>query len=136
MQVTTAMLADAARVESGKLFIHGGGWDAITVPSLPVTQPTLALVLVLRVDSSEAHQPIPFAVELLDEDDHPIGPRIDGSLSVGQTPGTRPGTPTFASHALTFNLLTFQQAGGYRFRVTSEGTELASVPFTISVAAA
>ena len=134
MHVTTAMLADAARVESGKLFIHGGAWDSITAPSFPATQPTMALVLVLRVEYDEALDDIPFVVDLLDEDDHPLMPPIEGVMNVGHAPGSRRGTPVFAPQALTFNLLQFANPGGYRFRLSSKGTELASVPFRLQEA--
>jgi hypothetical protein len=134
MQVTTAMLADAASVERGKLFIHGGGWDNIDVGSIPATHPTMALVLILQIDYSEALADIPIVIELLDEDDKPLELRLEGKINAGHPPRTRRGTPTFHPLALPFNMLTFQHEGGYRFKVTSGDNELASIPFRVRTA--
>jgi hypothetical protein len=134
MDVTTAMLADAASVESGKLFIHGGAWDTIDVGSVPAMQPTMALALVFRIEYDEALADIPIVIELLDEDDHPLGPRIEGVINAGHPPRTRRGTPTFQPLAMTFNMIPFDHEGGYRFKVSSGERELASAPFRVRTA--
>ncbi len=131
MKVTTAMLADAARVESGKLFIHGGGWDTIDVGTIPATPPTMALVLVLRIEYEEALADIPIVIELLNEDDKPLELRVEGKINAGHPPRTRRGTPTFHPLAMAFNMITFDHEGGYRFKVTSGEYELASIPFRV-----
>jgi len=131
MRATTAMLADAARVESGKLFIHGGGWDSINVNTIPATHPTMALVLVLRIEYDQALTDIPFVIDLLDEDDQSLGVRIEGVINAGHPPRIKPGTPTFQPLAMVFNMVSFPHEGGYRFRVTSGDSELASVPFRV-----
>lgn len=133
MEVASAMLADAASVENGKLFIHGGGWSVIHAKELPVTHPMLALALVFRVEYTEALEDHPIAIELLDEDDQSLGPRIDGVIRVGHPPGTRPGTPAFVPQAIRFNLIRFEREGGYRFRITAGEKELASIPFRLSL---
>ncbi len=134
MNVTTAMLADAASVEGGKLFVHGGAWDTINVHAIPAIQPTMALVLVIQIGYDEALTDIPIVIELLDEDDQPLGTRIEGMINAGHPPRTRPGTPTFHPLAMTLNMLHFDHEGGYRFRVTSKDDELASVSFRVRIA--
>jgi hypothetical protein len=131
MEATSAMLADAASVSGGKLYVHGGAWDRLTVQGLPATHPSLALVLVLRIEYSEALRDIHVRVQLLDEDDNSVGPTVDGTINVGHPPGTRPGTPAFVPHTLTFNGLEFRRTGGYRFKVMEGDRELASVPFQV-----
>jgi hypothetical protein len=131
MDLTTAMLADAAVVESGKFYIHGGGWDSISVESLPATHPTLALALILRIEYAEALQDIPFSVELLDEDNVPLGPRLEAMINVGHPPGSRPGAPTFMPLQWTLNMVTLPRAGGYRFRISTGENQLGSVPFRV-----
>jgi hypothetical protein len=135
MDVTTAMLADAARVEAGKLFIHGGGWDLIQVPGLPFMQPCMALALIFRVPYDEALTDIPILIELVDEDENSMGPRIEGVINSGHPPRTRRGTPTFQPLAMSFNLLPFEHEGGYRFKVMTGDQELASIPFRVRTAA-
>jgi len=127
------MLADAASVEGGKLFVHGGGWDVINVGTIPATHPTMALVLILRIEYNEALADIPLVIELLDEDDKPLGPRIEGVINTGHPPRTRRGTPTFHPLAMAFKMLSFEHEGSYRFRVTSGDSELASVPFRVRI---
>lgn len=125
------MLADAATVENGKLYVHGGAWSVINARELPVTHPTMALALVFRVEYTEALEDHPIAIELLDEDDRSLGPRIDGVIHVGHPPRMRPGTPSFVPQAIRFNMLRLEHEGGYRFRVAVHDEEVASVPFRV-----
>ena len=129
----TAMLADAARVESGKLFIHGGGWDNITTESVPTTHPSMALVLTVQVEYDEALRDIPLSIQLLDEDGNEVGFRLDGQLNVGLAPGSKKGSPSYVHQAITLNMLQFEQGGGYSFLVTSGDDELERVPFSVIV---
>jgi hypothetical protein len=131
MEVTTAMLADAASVEGGKLFVHGGAWDTVYVAAVPAVHPAMALVLVFRIGYDEALNDIPITIELIDEDDQPFGPRVQGIINAGHPPRSRRGTPTFHPLAMTFSMLPFEHEGGYRFRVSSADDEIASVPFQV-----
>lgn len=132
MEVTAALLADAATVQSGKLYIHGGGWDVIQSGTFPSVHPSLSLAFNVRIEYSEALDDIPLAIELLDEDDALVGPKIEGTVNVGHAPRSTRGQASFVPQALTFNLVRFEKAGGYRFRITSGERELASVPFRLA----
>jgi hypothetical protein len=131
MKLTTAMLADAAVVESGKLYVHGGGWDSISVQSVPSTHPTMALALIIRIEYAEALKDLPLSMELLDEDDTPAGPRLEATINVGHPPKSRLGAPTFLPVQWTLPMLELPRAGGFRFRICSGETELGSVPFRV-----
>lgn len=131
MNLTSGMLADAADVQGGKLYIHGGGWDSISVESVPATHPSMALTLIIRIEYAEALKDIPFLVELLDEDDAPLGPRLEATINVGHPPGSRPGAPTFLPFQWTLTMLSLPRSGGYRFRIRTGETELGSVPFRV-----
>jgi hypothetical protein len=131
MKVTTAMLADAAVVQGGKLYIHGGGWDTLWVETLPATQPAMAFAWIFQVEYSEALEEIRFVVELLDEDEAPTGSRLEAALNAGHPPGSRRGAPVFIPLQWTLNLVEFPHAGGYRIRVSVGERELASVPFRV-----
>lgn len=133
MQITAALLADAAAVADGKLYVHGAGWDQIQTQSLPAVHPSMALALVFSVDYDEAMTEIPFRLELLDEDDGEMGIQGEGLLTTGHGPTTRRGSPTLAPMAFTLPNLTFQKAGGYRFKVSSGDVELASIPFSVNL---
>jgi hypothetical protein len=131
MNVTAAMLADAAVVQGGKLYIHGGGWDSIRVEALPAMQPTMAIAWIFRIEYSEALEEISVVVELLDEDDTAIGPRLEATLTAGHPPGSRAGAPIFVPLQWTLTQVELPAAGGYRFRIWVGDRELASVPFRV-----
>ena len=80
MQMTSAMLADAAQVQGGKLYVLGGGFDTILTRSLPAVQRGLALVMVASVDPSERHQDLELFISLLDEDGKAIGLQAKGRV--------------------------------------------------------
>src|SRR5436305_1159904 len=52
MRVTSAMLADNALVADGKLYIHGGAWDRLTVSQVPVIA-NMALVMVVSIAAED-----------------------------------------------------------------------------------
>ena len=135
MKVEAALVADAAVVERGKLYIHGAGWDTIWVASLPATHPTMALALLFRIEYSEALKDIPITIDLVDEDDNPIGIKIEGKVNVGHAPGTKPGAPIFVPQAITLTMLKLTKEGGCIFRITSGTKELGSVVFRVALAA-
>jgi hypothetical protein len=74
---------------------------------------------------------IQFVVELLDEDDTPLDPRLEAAINVGHPPGSRRGDPTFVPFQWTLPLLILPRVGGYRFRIRIEDRELVSVPFRV-----
>lgn len=136
MEVVAALIADAAVVERGKLYIHGAGWDTIYAASLPATHATMALALLFRVPYSEALTDIPVSIELVDEDGIGMTPavKIEGKINVGHAPGTKPGWPISVPQAIQFAMLQLPKIGGYSFRVTTSGKELASVMFRVAPA--
>lgn len=125
------MIADAAAVQGGKLYVHGGGWDRITTASLPWVHPTLALAFILRIEYLEALRDHPVTIELLDDDEQLVFPKIEGSVRVGHPPTLAAGSPLFVPQAITLNSLQFAKHGTYRFRVTAGGS-VAEVPFYVS----
>lgn len=131
MKLTAALLADAARVESGKLYVHGGGWDSLWSQTAPVTHPSMALVLLFRFEYSDALENTPVTIELLDDDNNPMPFRIEQQLNVGHPPGTQRGSAIFVPQAITIAQLLLPKFGGYEFRVTSGHGELASVPLRL-----
>lgn len=92
----TLMLADAAQVAEGKLYVLGGGWTEIGPEACP-----FAIGGMIEVPWDLANQPHTFRLELIDLDGNPVlvptpdGEQplfIEGGFEVGRPPGTRPGT--------------------------------------------
>lgn len=131
MEVTTAMLADAATVAEGKLYVHGGGWNAIIAPQIPATHPSLALALAFKLDWHEGNEDLAIAIELVNEDGKPAGVRTEMTLRVAPAAVTKKGADLYQYTAHTFIGLQFDEYGAYRFQVLHDGRMVASVPLSV-----
>jgi hypothetical protein len=132
MELTTAMLADGAhQLPGGKLYILGGQWDRLIVPSFPAQQPTMALVLVIKVEYTEALDRHHLDVQLM-IDGQPHSARAAGEMITGHAPGQARGAPTFVPLALTFNDLVFETPGRYEWVVNVDEGELGRIPIEVN----
>ena len=131
MRLTTAMLADAAQVQGGKLFVLGGGFDTISAREMPVVHRSLALAMVAEVDPEERHRDLEITIELVDEDGHSLDVEARGKLRVGAPPNLPPGAHSVVPIVSPFYNLKFPEAKGYAFVVKFESEELARVRFRI-----
>lgn len=91
----------------------------------------MALALVFHFEWNETNEDVPVVIELVDDDNQPLGIRAAGVLNVGRPPGVKKGSPLQSPFALTLPPIPFQKAGNYRFRVMTGDRELASVPFRV-----
>lgn len=125
------MLADGAQQgPSGKLYILGGQWDRLTVPSFPAQHPTMALVLVMRVEYSEALDHHQLEVELT-LDGQGKDAKATAQFVTGHAPGQVRGTPSFVPLALTFNNLLFEIPGRYEWVIRADGEVRGRVPIEV-----
>ncbi len=131
MELTSAMLCDAAQVQSGKLFVLGGGFDTISVKSLPATHRNLSLAMVAEVGPEDRQRDLELHISLVDEDGQAIGVEAKGMLRVGAPPNLPPGSPSVVPIVSPFHNITFPEAKGYAFVVSLDGEELARVRFRI-----
>ena len=131
MKITTAMLADSAQVQGGKLYVLGGGFDTISTKQVPVVHRNLALALVAEVGPEERHRDLEMAITLMDEDGQPVGVEAKGKLRVGAPPNLPPGASSVVPMVSPFFNLKFDEAKGYAFIVEFEGEEIARVRFRI-----
>jgi hypothetical protein len=122
VQVTSALLADAARVLDGKLYVFGGQWDRLaTASQLPMTHPTMALVIVFEVPYDEALETHNFHVSLELDGVALDQVQVEGQMQTGHAPGTARGAPGYAPLALTFNDIKFEKFGRYEWVVRADG---------------
>ncbi|MDK1019628.1 MAG: hypothetical protein QGD89_09535 [Actinomycetota bacterium] len=131
MKLTSAMLADAAQVQSGKLFVLGGGFDTISVRSLPATHRSLSLAMVAEVGPDERQRDLELHISLIDEDGTPVGVEAKGMLRVGAPPNLPPGSPSIVPIVSPFHNITFTEAKGYVFVISLDDVELARVAFRV-----
>jgi hypothetical protein len=120
--VDVALLADAVQASRGKLFVLGGGWDVLTVRSLPARHPSMGIGLRVRVPWGWPGESVRLEVELQNEDGQAALP---GSLSA-EVPVRRPdhlpdGQDVTLVRALTFTNVVFRDEGAYSFVVSIDG---------------
>lgn len=134
LSVKSAMLADAAAVAEGKLYIHGGQWDQMLAQSVPFRHPAMCLVLVIEVPYDDALRPHEVGVTL----------DLDGSrqeqwgmmahLETGHAPGTARGAPSFLPLAVPIRDLEIHHAGRYDWIVTLDGVPAERVSMQVNLA--
>ena len=128
------MLADGAHQippGSGKLYILGGQWDRLVVPNFPAQHPTMAVVLVIKVEYSEALDSHQLDIELT-LDGRPMGVKASAQMVTGHAPGQARGAPSFVPLALGFNNLVFETAGRYEWIITVDEGELGRLPIDVA----
>ncbi len=125
------MLADAAQVQSGKLFVLGGGFDTISVRSLPATHRNLCIAMVAEVGPEDRQRDLELNITLVDEDGQSQGVDAIGMLRVGSPPNLPPGSPMVVPIVSPFPEITFPEAKGYVFVVTLDEQELARIRFRV-----
>ncbi len=131
--VDFALLADAVQVVVGKLYVLGGGWDALFVPQFPARFPSLGLGLRIRIPWSCTDRPIRVEVDLQDEDGGRVlpSPPIVNELRVGRPPGMPEGTDLGIPRSFTFHNIIFPREGAYSFVVLIDGDTAARVRFVV-----
>jgi hypothetical protein len=128
MEILSAMVADAASAFDGKLYVHGGGWDTLTVHQFPANHPTLALALVLAADASEAPGTGELRIQLVDEDGNDAGASATGVVAIGHGPMYKPGNRSLLPFAVPFAGIRFEKPGAYEFQVFWDGLAIGAAP--------
>jgi hypothetical protein len=87
MNVEWLILADAAEVTGGKLYLLGGGWDTLTINSaFPVVQP-MAVAFAIEVPWNETNQKQRVQFEIADQDMNASLAQGEVEFEVGRPPG-------------------------------------------------
>ena len=111
MEIDFLILADAAQVADGKLYLLGGGWDRIAVQGLPAVHMAGIAVGVL-VPWSETNTPQTLTLTIEDEDGAAVLPPVAVRVEVGRPPGLPAGAEQRVM--VTFNAqLALPRLGGY-----------------------
>jgi hypothetical protein len=118
----TLMLADAAQVADGRLFILGGGLGEVG----PGPQP-MAIAMLLEVPWDLANKPHDWKFELLDEDGTPVlydeqPILVGGQFEAGRPPGMTPGTAIAVPLAINFTALPVEPSKRYEWRLAIDDT--------------
>ena len=124
MDVTLALLADAANVSAdGKLNILGI-FNALGAHTFPVVHPQMALVLRFEATRAEEGKGRQIELQLADSDGQKIF-KISAQLVIPT--GGPTGAPIRLNHILMLNNIQFPKAGDYMFSVLVGDDEKASI---------
>ncbi len=90
MAIEWLILADAAEVNGGKLYLLGGGFDRITVSSpLPVRR-RIALAVSVNVPWGKTNERHRLTLDFVDEDGNRQA-KVEGHFEVSRPPGAKAG---------------------------------------------
>ena len=127
VNVEWLILADAAQVVGGKLFLLGGGWDVLTVNSGFPIQKRCAVAVSFRVPWTETNKLHDVEIEITDEDGRNSLMKAQGQIEVGRPPGIPEGSFQRAQIAADM-ALTIPSHGTYQV-VARVADEQVQVPF-------
>jgi hypothetical protein len=118
----TMLLCHAAEIQSGMLFVLGGGWTECN----PNTGP-FVLAGKIEVPWDRANLKHNFTFELLDADGQPVTNAEDepivasGAFEVGRQAGLKPGTPLEMPFVIAFSPAELEPSSRYELRLFLAG---------------
>lgn len=129
MDVEWIILADGAEVVNNKLYLLGGGWDALTINgTLPLNYPC-AVAIAFTVPWREADQQQNIEIEIADEDGDELL-KVPGQVEVGRPPGVPLGNAHRVQMAIRLGL-PLRHTGTYAVIARIEGREARRVQFNV-----
>lgn len=138
-----ALLAESVAVADGRLFVHGGGWAHMQVPSLPAQPGRLGIGLLLSVPAERAGEPISLLLRVDGPDGQPVALSLDpdtGALRSAHLEGTLVAEPPPPDSPLecqivplAFNVdgVRLEAPGLHVLVVDVDGKPAARVPFAV-----
>lgn len=132
--VDISLLADSVQASRGKLFVLGGGWDVLTVRSLPARHPSMGIGLRVRVPWGWPDDSVRMEVELQDEDGQAVLPgKLAAGVPVKRPSHLREGQDLTVVRALTFTNIIIKRAGAYSFVISLDGDVKERLRFQVRV---
>jgi len=111
MEIDFLILADAAQVAEGKLYLLGGGWDRMAVNTLPAVQ-TVGIAVGVVVPWNETNTPHTLRLMIDDEDGATILQPVEVSLEIGRPAGLSAGSDQRVTVAFNAHI-PLAKLGGY-----------------------
>jgi Family of unknown function (DUF6941) len=128
MRLDFFMLADAAHVADGKLYVHGGGITRVNLPETPFHLPQVAAVARFVIEQGDIGNPSVVAIEWRQPDGEPLPPRIEGEVVPTRPDGAVEEEELAAILVATFNGLSLPQVGNYEVVLMLAGNTVARRP--------
>ena len=133
MEVSLALLADAANSTATKKLNVLGVFGNINPPALPYRHPSMTLVLKFDVDAVEVATQKTLHIVLVDPDGREIN-RLEMVTTIPQP--TQPGEPIEMALQVGLNGLLFERGGPHAFVVIVNGETKRRVPLSVTPPAA
>ena len=130
MELDFALLADAADVASGKLFVMGGAFDTIYVPNFPATHPVLAVVFRLLLGPMDLDRKHLLDVTLVDADGRKIA-SAPGELTAAKSPDLPAGWKQPFVLPLRFLNTPFEKPGHYSIEIIINDALIKAIPLRV-----
>ncbi len=122
MKLDWALLADAAQIWDGLVFLMGGGIDTVNSPTEPgVLNATLVIRLLLH--KMETGRPHRLELRIADEDGHELG-KVQTELVVPENPDIPIGWDHTAMFALNIRGMPMQKYGRYSIDIIADDNHL------------
>jgi hypothetical protein len=115
MELDFALIADAAEVSGGKLYVIGGAWDRYFAQTYP-TPARLAIVIAVLVPWNQCNEKQPISVSIVDADGTNVVPDITAQVEVGRPPGLTAGADQRAMLAIN-TMFPLNKPGRYEVRI-------------------
>lgn len=128
MQTEWIILADHAETLNNKLYLMGGGWQTLTVNTLPAPH-TLAVAVAFSVPGDETNQIHDIQIEVADQDGKSLL-TLDGQFEVGRPAGIPKGGAQRVQMAINMGLQ-FERLGDYIITTRIKGEVSKQVPFNV-----
>ena len=128
MEISVAVLADAANVSGDDKLNILGVFDTVNAGEFPAVYPLMALAIRFRIDFSEAKKSHKIEILFFDED-HKGGTIAEGTIKVGPIP---PGEWGHVNHVFNLAGVTFDRPGSYFIEAKWNGVVKATIPIKVS----
>lgn len=129
MEIEWLILADAAQIAGGKLYLMGGGWDRLTIRRPFPVQQQMAVAASFRVGWNETNMQHRFEIEVADADGVTLG-KVAGTFEVGRPTGIAPGQEQRTQIAVGMGV-PLKRSGTYVIIARLNGEEGRRFPFSV-----
>ncbi|HAX24418.1 MAG TPA: hypothetical protein PLR44_11510 [Thermomicrobiales bacterium] len=130
IQLDWVMLADAAQIVNGKLYVLGGGWDTLVVSSpFPVNQPC-GLAIAFRIPGAGTNPRKTARIQVVDQEGTSTIATADVQFQVGRPPEVDDVLPQRVQLAAGLHL-SFPKAGTYVVIVSVDNAEIGRSRFRV-----
>ena len=130
MEVDFAFLSDKADIVSGKLYVLGGAFDAISARQVPVRHQQMTLALRFLLSPAELDREHKLEVVLIDSDGKKVI-SVPGQIMVKRPNEGSLGYRISFLTTLNFFNVQFEKFGDYSFEVLLNGTSAKSIPLKL-----